>query len=170
MFIEKNIMEIVTLEEIKLAGLSFEKLGWSKDCGKYPQMWELFNSQYRANVKNIVQPFVAYWFWYNEPDSADGCSYFIGGHITAFEDVDDALVIITIPARKYIKHSFNADDFGKLVDNTLSDSQDKVKKWAEENSLKIVNMPESLTQAIQVYPEKELAAEYPSMYTLTPIE
>ena len=170
MFIEKSVMEVVTLEEIKLVGLSFQKLGWTNKCGKYPQMWELLNSQHRANIKNIVQPFAAYWFWCNEPNNADGYSYFIGGHVTDYQDVDDSLVIFTIPARKYIKHSFNADDFGKLVEDVLSASQEKAKKWAEENGHKIVHMPESPTQAIQVYPEQELASKHPSMYTLTPIE
>jgi len=170
MFVEKNNMEIVTLGEIRLVGLSFQKLGWTNKCGKYPQMWGLFNDQYRADVKNLVQPFTAYWFWYNEPNNAEGYSYFIGGHVTDFEDVDDALVTFTIPARKYIKHSFNADDFGKLVDDVLSTSQEKTIKWAEENGHKVIHMPVSSTQAIQVYPEHELEAKYPSMYTLMPVE
>jgi len=163
-------MEIVTLDEIRLIGLSFKKLGWAKDCGKYPQMWELLNTHHRANMKNIVQPFTAYWFWYNEPTDAGRHSYYIGGHVSCFEDVDEALVTFVIPARKYIKHSFNSYDFFKLVDGVLSESNDKVKQWAEENALEIVHMPESPTQSIQVYPERELQAQYPAMYTLTPIK
>jgi len=172
MFVEKNVIEIVALEEIKIVGLSLGKLGWPKhgNGGIYPKMWGLFDTEYRAKVKNMKDPFVGYWFWYNEPNDKDGYDYFIGGAVADFEDVDGALVTFIVPAGRYIRHAFNAEDFGKLVDGALAGSREIVEKWAGENDVKIVNMPQALSQDIQVYPEKELAAEYPSMYTLTPIE
>jgi len=172
MFIEKSTIEIKSLEEIRVVGLSLGKLGWPKhgDGGIYPKMWHLFDAEYRAKVKNMIAPFVGYWFWYNEPNDKDGYDYLIGGAVADFEDVDGAMTTFTIPAGRYIRHTFNAEDFGKLVDGALADSRKSVEKWAEENNVKIVNMPKSPTQDIQVYPEVELGFEHPSMYTLTPIE
>ncbi|MCL2545739.1 MAG: GyrI-like domain-containing protein [Oscillospiraceae bacterium] len=172
MFVEKDNMEIVTLGEIKLVGLTLGKLGWQKhgDGGIYAKMWEKYQAEYLPQVKSVIDPFVGYWFWYNDPADADGYNYFIGGHVSDFDNVDENLVTFTIPARRYIKHSFNSDDFGKLIDVVLSDSNEKVKQWADESGYKIVYMSESPTQSIQVYPKQEFQAEYPSMYTLTPIE
>jgi len=165
MFVEKISTEIITLEEeIKAVGLSLEKFGFPKDAGKIPEMWTFFCDNYREKMKNVKDPDIGYWFWFMEPDHYD---YLVGLSVTEYGDIDDALSAFAIPAGKYIKDSFNAKDFGDLVDGVLQERKSIVKKWAEDRNSKIVGYP---VTGIEVYPEKDLSAEYPSMYTLTPIE
>ena len=170
MFVPNSNLEIITLEKIKVVGLSLEKLGWPKqgDGSIYSKMWQLYDKEYRDKINNIVDPDVAYWFWFMDRDrDPDHYDYLIGNPVSDFADVDEALTAFAIPAGRYIKHTFNAEDFGALVDGVLSTSKNVVKLWAQENGERI---NEYITAGIQVYPKKDLSLEHPSMYTLTPIE
>ena len=165
MFVERISTEVITIEEeIKVVGLSLEKYGYPKQAGKIPEMWHVFKDKHSGKVKNIIDPDIGYWFWFMVPGNYD---YVVGNAVTDFEDIDDELTTCAIPAGRYIKDSFNAKDFGDLVDGILQRRKEDVKKWAEENNVKIAY--ESVT-AIEVYPEQEITSQYPSMYTLTPIE
>jgi effector-binding domain-containing protein len=191
MFTEKNTMEIVTLEEIKVAGLSLEKFGFPKKAEKLGELWGVYESKYRKKIAIDKTPVVDYGFWFNRPDN--DYDYFVGSAVTDLGDIDSELTAYIIPAGRYIKVSFNAKDFGNLVSgDDLRNSFEKAKKNAEENNFKIKSMPPFPITGIEVYPHELMCVgkengpewgltldnafitppltQFPEMYTLTPIE
>ena len=155
MFIEKTKTEVITIDnEIKVVGLCLEKYGHPKNAGKIPEMWTFFDNNYRKKMRNVKDSDIGYWFWFNKPN--DDHDYLVGNAVTSFNDVDDELTAFAIPAGRYIKDSFNAEDFGKLVDEVLQERKGIVKQWAEENNMKIIYMPPFVVTAIEVYPKKRI--------------
>lgn len=188
MFIEKNSIEVITIkDEIKVVGLSLEKAGWSKNFGKIGELWGVYSDEHRKKT-NVKIPVVEYGFIFTKPDDPGDYDYIVGSEVVDFGEIEDELIAFTIPAGRYIKDSFNAKDFGELVCDTLGNRNGIVKNWEDENNVNIVNMPPFSVTGIVVYPVQEMVkpegevtnenfkhdgrikSEYPSMYTLTPIE
>jgi len=192
MFIEKNNTEIISIEkEIKIVGMSCENFGFPKKVEKIGEMWGVHETKNRIKLANVISPVVNYGFWFNKPDN--DYDYLVGSSVTDFGDIDGSFTAYTIPAGRYIKTSFNAKDFSDLVcGNGIEDSFERAKKYAEENNLKIKEMPVFPAGGIEVYPHELMCVgkengpewglnldnvlittsitQYPEMYTLTPIE
>jgi len=192
MFLVKNCIKIITIDnEIKVVGLSLEKFGYPKKAEKIGDMWGAYEKNYRMKAENVKVPVLNYGFWYNKPDK--DYDYLVGSAVTDFKNIDAELTPYVIPAGKYIKASFNAKDFTDLVCGSgISDSFKSAKKYAEDNSLKIRQMPVFPVGAIEVYPHELLCVgkengpewgigmdikfitpsqnHYPEMFTLTAVE
>jgi predicted transcriptional regulator YdeE len=187
MAIKKRIdkIEIITLDsEIKVVGLSLEKAGWAKRVEKIGELWGVYSDGHRMKTSAAI-PVVEYGFWIEKSGDYD---YIAGSAVTEFGDTGDEQISYAIPAGRYIRHTFNAFDFGDLVEVALQKSGAAVPAWAKENGYVIKRMPPFPVAGIEVYPVQEMVkpeggatngtfkrdarikSKYPAMYTLTPVE
>jgi len=170
MFTSKSETQIITIEnDIKVVGLSLVKfVGHNKpetEVGKIGDLWGIYTGGQCEKVENVKTPSVNYGFWFMKPGFHD---YIVGGEVVEFGQIDNQHITAVIPAGRYIKDSFNAKDFSDLVDGVLSARREVARKWADDNGIKIKH--DFSVLGIEVYPSQEIAAEHPSMYTLTPVE
>ena len=192
MFVSVRATEVVVVDRaITVVGLSLEDSGFPKQAERIGDLWGVYESEHRANVKGVVAPLVNYGFWFGKPDG--GCDYLVGSAVADAHQADGAFASATIPAGRYIKAAFNARDFSALVcGDGIGDSFERAKLYASQNGLRIRQMPASPACAIEVYPHERMCVGmangpewglmlredmktpartlYPEMYTLTPIE
>lgn len=161
MFIFKENTEIINLEEeIKVVGLSLQKSELPISFDSLGKMWEIYGNEYRGKdrIKNAVFPVTEYAIALNRvPDYITGCG------VSEIENMDEACSSFIIPKGKYIRDTFNAESFEKLVDEVLVNRN--VKAWAKENKVKIDRL-----FTVEVYPWGEFDKNNFEMYTLTPLK
>lgn len=158
MFSEKSSTEIVTIdEEIKVMGLSLQKSGLPISFDSLGKLWEIYGEKYRYKVKNAVAPIMEYAVALNKiPDYITGCA------VTEITEVVEGFISYVIPKGKYIKDSFNAESFEKLVSEEMGKRD--VKSFAKKNAVKI-----NKEFTVEVYPIAAVENRSAEMYTLTPI-
>lgn len=163
MFAKKSQTEIIILDHaIHIVGLNLQKSGLPLNSDSIGEMWNIWgksSDERRPKINNLISPIVEYGICLNNvPD------YAVGSAVSEFSGIDDGLFTYTIPAGRYIKDTFNAEDFQKLIGEEMSSRN--VKKWARENHLKING---DLT--VEVYSMETCEnVEFPEIYTLTPIK
>lgn len=152
---------LITLDkEIRVAGLSLQKSGLPISFESLGTMWELFGSEYRGmkKIENVRAPYMEYGVAVNTvPDYITGCG------VTEIGGLDNKSLSYVIPAGKYIKDSFNAESFEKLVNDALIKRNTAV--WAEKNNISLDG-----AFAVEVYPWEKFAKGNFAMYTLTPVK
>jgi len=189
-FVEQSRTEIVAIaDDIKVVGLSLAATGWDKKLDnigeKIGNLWGVYSDEHRRKT-NAKLPVTGYGFWVMK-DGGD-YDYIVGSEVVEFGEVAQGLVSATIPAGRYIKDSFNAETFSKLVEDALHKRHGAPEKWAAENGVKIVDPHALFVAGVEVYPVQEmvkpqgevtnenfkrddrLTAKHPWMHTLTRIE
>lgn len=155
MFEEKMSIELITTtEEIKVTGLNFEKAGMEAKLDNFGKMWDNFSDECKNSIPNIKRPIVQYGIAYPEND------YIVGREVTEYDDLNGKYTHYTLPAGKYLKISFNACSFDKLVCERIFDAIELSRYWINKNNLQL-----GMFQA-EVYPSELTEKQYPEMYLL----
>lgn len=174
-------IEVIVLDhDIKVVGLSLAKSGLPQTMESLGALWGMYTDEHRRKIKHVKLPIVNYGISL----MGGARDYIVGTEVVEFEDVGGDMVTVAIPAGRYIQDTFNAYDFEQLVTETLAAREPKVKQWEEENGI----TAQKPAMFVEVYPVQEmvnpqgevtnenfrqddrLAALYPVMYTLLPIE
>lgn len=163
MFVKKSETIIISIDqELKIVGQNLQRSGLPISFDSLGKMWNIWGKstdERRPKIKNVIHPTTNFGISLNLIHD-----YIVGSAVSEFADIDDGLFTYKIPAGKYIKDTFNAEDFQKLVDVELGNRN--VKKWARENHYKINSV-----FTVEVYVnEKCENVEFPEMYTLTPVK
>lgn len=155
MFVRKNNVELITLnEDIKVVGLSFQKCKQTGSVGLNSPM-ELYQRdklELQVNIKKIKYPQIGYAVWAN----ADKDMIF-GKGVTDLDGQDEIYGSFIIPAGRYMKVSWNAETFGKLVSEAMEKSWERAgaKAFLENN-----NLIADHTLDIEVYPHETMRVGY----------
>ncbi|HBL84369.1 MAG: hypothetical protein A2Y17_04925 [Clostridiales bacterium GWF2_38_85] len=160
-FVRFNTVTLITLdEEIKVVGLSYEKCRQtgSVALGSKFDLYSGDKITLQENVINVKQPEIKRAVW------ANGDLLF-GKEVTDINGQDEIYASITIPTGRYLKVSWNAENFDELVMEAMEKSWERAGAAAflEENGLCIAGM------GIETYPQDKVygsETNYPEMYTL----
>lgn len=160
MFVFKESTEVIELaDDINVIGLSLQKSGLPISFDSLGTLWERYGLDYRGKgrTENKSAPYTEYGVAMNTiPDYITGCG------VEKIGAVDDKSISFVIPAGKYIRDSFNAESFEKLVGDALM--KRNVSDWAEKNHIEIDGR-----FSVEVYPWAEFDKGVFEMYTLTPV-
>jgi len=155
MYIEKNELRIITLEkEIKVFGLSHKKTG----IGPY-DLWGKKDEIIR-DVKHSKIPQTNYGIWAPPHPGGD---YFVGTEVTDFEGQSSAYSTFTIPAGRYLKITFNAQNIDELLgDKIWNCCIEGIDERAKENGVTVSK--DDIT--VEIYPEGLFEMQHPEMFYL----
>lgn len=147
---------ISLIEEIKVIGLSYQKLGLPGTVESLEKMWEIYGEKHRYKLKSAVNPFVDYGI--NTALSSDKHEYIAGCAVTDINELEDNWTSFIVPPGLYIKHSRR-----KMEDLFIFEND--VKIWAESNGYTI-----NEEFMVEVYPDGAFIKRDVDVYTLTPIK
>lgn len=158
MYVEKHEITILKLETaIPVVGINLQNSGLPITFDSLGMMWVRLTDEVKAGIKDVHNKDTEYGICLNKkPD------YLVGLEST-MDPCDTSYFTYIIPAGKYIKAEFNAENHEELTNKRLTSMQKEAKKWAKSNKIKI--NPEF---TVEVYPA-ESKMEYPSMYVLFPM-
>lgn len=145
MFVEKENTEIVVLtNSITIVGLSLKRSGLPISFDSMGALWNRYGDNWRGKEINAVSSLTEYGVCLNRvPD------YITGWAISETVEIGEEFGTFTIPEGKYIKDTFNAETFEKLVTDAFE--RRKVKAWAKKNKVRINPL-----FTIEVYPARNL--------------
>jgi len=150
-------ISIITLtNEIKIIGLSYQKLGLPGTVESLEKMWAIYGEKYRYKLKAAVNPIVDYGI--NAALSSDKHEYIAGCAVIEINELEDNWTSFVVPPGTYIKHMRR-----KMED--LFAFENEVKVWAKANGCMI-----NKEFMVEVYPDGAFDGKDVEVYTLTPIK
>lgn len=158
MYVEKNVIDIVDIKRaIRVVGINLQSSGLPITFESLGIMWDRFTDEVKSGIEAVCNKDTEYGICLNkEPD-------YLVGLESEMENCGDAYFTYIIPAGRYVKAEFSAENYEKLVNERLMVMQKEAKRWAKNNQVKLER-----EFTVEVYPA-ELELEYPSMYIMFPI-
>ena len=134
----KNLSIITLHEEIKIIGLSYQKLGLPGTTESLEKMWCIYGVQYRGKIKHAVVPLIDYGV--NACLTTDKHEYIAGCAVTEIDTLDKNWSSYVVPPGRYIKYT-------RCKMAELFEGHDDIKAWADTNGI-LLN-PDLM---VEVYP------------------
>ena len=152
----KTIAIVTVDEEIKVIGLSYQKLGLPSTIASLEKMWDMYGEKYRGNIENAASPPIDYGI--NARLSTDKHEYIAGCAVTEIGPLGADWASYVVPPGRYIKYASRS--MAELFEN-----QDDVKAWAEERGVTL--NPDFM---VEVYPKGAFDGADVEVYLLFPIQ
>lgn len=161
MNVENTKIGIINLQQsIKVAGINLQKSGLPITFEGLGMLWGIYTEEIKSKTPSRLDKDIEYGICLNKiPD------YIVGVEVDVFVEEKNEYFSYEIPAGKYIKSSFSAENHETLVGIELMKVQKETKKWAKENKVKI-----NSEYTVEVYPKFSSDMQYPWMYLLIPIK
>jgi len=154
---DEHSIEVVAIDaEIKIVGLSYEKLGLPATIESLEKMWAMYGEQYRYRVENAVAPHVDYGI--NANLLTDRHEYIAGCAVTEIGPIPEDWACFTIPPGKYVKYT--SGTMGGLFEN-----HGEIRAWARANGTPIYDGFE-----IEAYSDGAFDGRAVEMYILFPVK
>ena len=153
----KTISVTTIDQEIKIIGLSYQKLGLPATVESLEKMWDIYGNQYRGKINNAM-PGIDYGV--NACLSTDIHEYIAGCAVTEIGPLHKDWTSYVIPPGRYIKYACR-----KMSELFENENHRDMRAWAEANGLQV--NPDFM---VEVYPAGAFDDEDVEVYLLFPIQ
>ena len=140
--------KIVSRDAIKLVGIEFEDS--FEKAYLIMNMWVALGPKLHL-IKHPVEPHILYGVWHTKPGASKPV-YLVGVQVTAFEDIPDGMVGLTVPAGRFVMlaHQGNMGAVGATYEAIMKWMHDTGAQHNEAATLEVYDTTQPLSDDYRV--------------------